>query len=394
MTNAAFVPETAGRNRGRIPAIDAARGVAMILVCLSHFGAAYLREDIAWHVQLLLGASLIATPTFVFISGMMLGLLYHRSRRHFSPMRAALFDRGLFLITIAHLAILGGQLVRAPNSSWLLQQTFITDTIGLSLLTGALLVDRLDATHRAALGVLLYGVNCLLVFGWNAHIGAMHEIKLLTIGFDPTWSTVYNFPLLPWLGVYLIGSAVGERMSAWMNAGQDRTMQHAFLMGGAACIAVAVLAKLLAWAVWGRAVPNFHLVSPLAYFASSPWQKHPPGPVYVLFFGGLGVVMLGTLFALMTRAWFALCARCLMLLGRASLFVFILQFYVYFVFLWVLHPPYTVLWPSYFALSIVVLGLAAHWWDSRRGNQYLTLHVTAFLSRALNIHTSAVRSDG
>src|SRR5947209_2248797 len=95
-----FAPAASGMHRGRIPAMAAARGAAMILVCLSHFGTAYVREEQSLHVQLLLAVSMLASPSFLFISGMMLGLLYDRSRRDFAPTRVALLDRALFLLTV------------------------------------------------------------------------------------------------------------------------------------------------------------------------------------------------------------------------------------------------------------------------------------------------------
>jgi uncharacterized membrane protein len=368
-----FAPETSGLNRGRIPAIDAARGAAMILVCLSHFGTAYLREEQPLHVQLLIGASMLATPAFVFISGMMLGLLYDRSRRDFGPTRITLLDRGVFLLTIGHLAILGGQIVRATSMSAFLQQTFVTDTIGISLVFGALIVDRIGAQTRAALGLLVYSINCLLVFAWHADQGGAREIKALLVGWDPSSGGSYAFSLLPWLGFYLVGSAAGQQLSKWMKDNRERRLRLAFALTGSVCVMLAVTIKLIIWLAIGRGEPNAHQSQPLVYFASSPWQKYPPGPLFFLFFGGLAGCMVGALFALMSRNWFSPIAKFLMLLGRCSLFVFVLQYYLYFGLFWALRLPHSPLWPLYFAASIIPLTMAARWWDRRQGNRYLTV---------------------
>src|SRR5205823_5848080 len=100
-----------------------------------------------------------------------------------------------------------------------------------------------------------------------------------------------------------------------------------------------------------------------------------PGPIYLLFFGGLGGCMTAALFVLLTRRWFMPIARFLMLIGRCSLLVFVLQYYVYFDLVWALKIPQSPLWPLYYVVSIIPLVLAAGWWDRRKGNRYFTVGV-------------------
>lgn len=394
MSISPFVAETAVRNRGRIPAIDAARGAAMILVCLSHFGTAYMREDAPKGIELFFAASMVASPTFIFISGMMLGLLYDRSRRRFGPTRVELIDRALFLLTIAHIALIGGVAARVQTLNVLSHQTFITDGIAISLFVGAMLVDRIESAQRVLIGLVLYATNCVLVFFWSGLHGGAHEAKMLLVGLDPSQPMVAIFPLLPWFAMYVIGSAVGEHMSQLMQRGEVKRMQASFGIAGAVSIALALGAKMLAWYEWGRARPNLHLAAPLAYFVSSPWQKYPPGPIYLLFFGGAALLMIAILFVLMTRAWFSPFARLLMLFGRCSLFLFVIQYYLYFGIIWTLHLSYRPWWPLIFAASVIALFPAACWWDSRRGNRYLTVGTRQILTRLQAISLRAGRSVG
>ena len=87
----------------RLQAIDAARGVAMLFVLLSHFASVqFAMAADAPLQQSLWRVSMVASPTFVLISGMMMGFLYETRRSSFGPVRDKLVDRALFLLTIGH----------------------------------------------------------------------------------------------------------------------------------------------------------------------------------------------------------------------------------------------------------------------------------------------------
>src|ERR1043165_2078322 len=92
----------------RISNLDAARGTAMLLVCLSHFAAVYVRKlslagsthlpVLPWPIAL----GMIASPTFVAVSGTILGLLFVVRKKSFDEQRLKLVDRSLFVLTVAH----------------------------------------------------------------------------------------------------------------------------------------------------------------------------------------------------------------------------------------------------------------------------------------------------
>src|SRR6185295_1076090 len=134
---ASFLPEppVAGAATERIVAIDAARGCAMVLVCISHV-AVYLSAapDLQWF---LLMVARVATPTFLLLSGFVIAhLLQPGANRHVSVM---LVDRGLFLLVVAH-ALLGlWMLPELGVLHWAFARTGITDAIGVALLSAVLL---------------------------------------------------------------------------------------------------------------------------------------------------------------------------------------------------------------------------------------------------------------
>jgi len=91
-------------------------------------------------------------------------------------------------------------------------------------------------------------------------------------------------------------------------------------------------------------------------------QKWPPGPAYVLFYGGLGLGMLGGLIWMEQHNLGRWLRRELSLLGKASLFLFVLQFFVYMSVFYPLRLAFTFWWPVYFGLSVAVMwGLARLW---------------------------------
>ena len=119
-------------------------------------------------------------------------------------------------------------------------------------------------------------------------------------------------------------------------------------------------------------IPTGDIFTQLADLAS-PFQKLPPAPLYLLGYGGLALVMMGALMwaeehALATRA-----LRAISLVGRASLFVFVLQYYVNFVVVPVLHLPDTPWWPLFFGGSLAAIYLGTAAWMSAGLNRLITV---------------------
>src|SRR4051794_1183091 len=91
----------------RLRFLDAARGTVMLFVFVSHFAVAYFspQDRRGW---ILVDLGLIASPTFMLISGALIALLYHTQPREFQRLRIKLMDRGAFLLVVAHPLILIG----------------------------------------------------------------------------------------------------------------------------------------------------------------------------------------------------------------------------------------------------------------------------------------------
>jgi hypothetical protein len=343
----------------------------MFFVCLAHFGQGYLLTTGATRMgTILLTVGMLASPTFMLVSGAMLGFLRTTRPAGFAAFRAKLVDRGAFLVTVGHLLIL---VPHVPTNrhvafwAW----GFITDAIGLAAILGPWIVPRLDARRRCAMAGLLYGVSWFAAVGWHPQ-GAWRAARDLWCGpfGDPSaWG--YVFPLLPWLSVYLVGTVLGERIAAWReHAGDSAVAKRLAIMGGALVI--------LALAAWlplrhGALLAPPVSYAPLLHAMTSPFHKLPPGPTYLALQGGLGLLLVASLAWLQgrpgTRLLFAASTR----VGRASLVVFVVQYYVFFGIPAVGGLSYTPFWPLLFVLALALIFLVAWLWDRKAANSLLTV---------------------
>jgi uncharacterized membrane protein len=365
--------EEPGASPGRWLAIDASRGVAMAFVCLSHFATGYFasighpeRQDLTDRI------SMLASPAFMLISGAMLGLLSTtRSREQFARVRDKLVDRGLFLLIVAHALILIAHLpLRDGPRAWM-RWGFITDTIGVCLLVGPLIVRRLSARARLALAAAMYTVSWWLVRAWHPAALAARLLKDTIFGPMGVSTRLYNFPLLPWLAVYLAGTALGGAMA--QRRAHGKSPMRMVIGAGAVSLAVA-LACIAAFALTlpRSLIPTGDIFTRLSDLGS-PFQKLPPAPLYLLGYGGLALLMMGVLMWAEEHGRATCALRAIAFVGRASLFVFILQYYVNFVVVPLLHLPDTPWWPMYFVGSLAAIYLATAAWMTAGLNRLITV---------------------
>jgi uncharacterized membrane protein len=354
-------------------AIDASRGVAMVFVCLSHFATGYFasighpeRQEFTDRI------SMLASPAFMLISGSMLGLLSAtRSTERFARVRDKFMDRGLFLIFVAHLLIVIAHLpLRDGPRAWM-RWGFITDTIGVCLLVGPSIVRRLPARARLAFAGAMYTAGWWLVRAWHPTVLAMRFLKDSILGPMGTSTRLYNFPVLPWLAVYLAGTALGGAMAKRRARGESSV--HLVVGVGSAATAIATTCIAVAATTLPSAlIPTGDIFTQLSDLAS-PFQKLPPGPLYLLGYGGLALVMMGALMWAEERALATRTLRAISLVGRASLLVFILQYYVNFVFVPLLHLPDTPWWPVFFVGSLAAIYLMTAAWMVAGLNRLITV---------------------
>lgn len=363
---------TAAPEKQRIEFIDAARGAAMCLILLSHFSWIYFRDGS--HALLQGSLSLIAqpaVPAFVLISGLMASFLGNLRPQSYEALRWKLLDRGLFLLTVGHFLIFVAYIPYAGSIRDAARYGQMTDAIAVAIILGPLLVTRLSTRARLFLAVGLYLGAGLLTITWHSEGGALRFLKQTMIGdlhgANDYW--LYNFPLIPWFALYLAGTALGDRMAAcWVERRPD-ALSRLLLSLGVVALGAGLLFR------FGYPLLD-HIVGPLPELARTiigVSQKVPPGPTYLLLFGGFGVLLLRLTFIAEQRSAFPRVRRVLVIMGQTSLFVFLLQELLYVGVMSWINPPYSVFWPVLFlASAALVIGIAM-WWHRIGGMRFMTV---------------------
>jgi hypothetical protein len=136
----------------------------------------------------------------------------------------------------------------------------------------------------------------------------------------------YASPIIPYVGVYIAGIGLGSYIERGAVGKLETRESWRIVIVAVAMIFVAICAK----AGWVVTHLNAHSeIGSMVHELTSPFQKIPPGPTYLLTFAGLGILALCCFFWLERRSPRALPLRAFAVLGQASFFVFVLQFYIF-----------------------------------------------------------------
>jgi surface polysaccharide O-acyltransferase-like enzyme len=362
---------------GRLTTIDAARGAAMFFVFLSHFAdIVVVSPSTRFYGEQLVHVAMIASPLFMIVSGTILGFLAVSRADEFRALSYRMIDRSLLLLTVAHVLIAVANMspLRHPSDAW--RMVFITDTIALCALMGCALIRVVPARYRIAFAAACYVMSWTIVIGWHPHDVQFRVVKDLIVGPLAQSSWAYVVPILPWFSVYFAASTIGEQLA---RSGRGLPMQRI----AARLIHVGVAAVFFGFAIklGYLAFANFHAMSTstetyVLHLLTGPFAKMPPSPDYIAVYGGAGLTLLGLLIRHSARPQLTLAMNWLALVGRNSLFVFIVQYYVYFVLLHAVRNAPIATWPILFGASVVAIVAVAWWWDHRGGNRFLTLGIS------------------
>jgi hypothetical protein len=354
--------------------------MAMVLVCLSHFATVYFRPRSGATVHhFAVDVGMIASPTFIAVSGMMVGLLSVTYRAGFTRLRTKLIDRALFILVVAHWLIAMSRLSYEAVPTNALRMTFMTDAVAISMLLGVSLVTWTPAAFRIGLGIIVFPISWVLILAWHTTGAASGFVKDVLVGGIPNAVLPYSVPLLPWFAVYIISTVLGQRFGALFQAGEHRAIERLAVKVTAAMLSLGIGLRVVGWILR----PTAHTAALEWRFEPlfSPWSKLPPGPVYVLFFGGLGFALVTAMLVVSHRRLLPWVSQWFATLGRASLAVFTVQFYLYYTLLGSAHLAQHRWWPLLFLLSLLPLFWFARFWDRHRLNDRLTLGLRAWLSR-------------
>jgi uncharacterized membrane protein len=314
----------------RVDAVDALRGVVMVLMVLDHtrdfFGNAAINPtDLSNSTPALFLTRWVThfcAPGFAFLAGTGAYLAGSRGR---SPGELAGFlaTRGLWLIFL-ELTVVRLGLFFDPVSPPLILT--VLWSLGASFVVLAGLVF-LPSRVVGALGVLLITTHGLVGGLINSGSDAPAALRVASAFlFRPGFlvlpggvTLLVGYPLLPWLGIVAAGYGFGEVI----RLEPKRRRRVMWITGAAMTLAFVILR---ASGVYGEPSPWTAQSTPLrTALAFINCTKQPPSLLFVLMTLGPAIVALAVIDRLGVRGPIG---RALVTLGRVPLFYYLLQWYV------------------------------------------------------------------
>ncbi|MCU8056721.1 heparan-alpha-glucosaminide N-acetyltransferase domain-containing protein [Shewanella sp. SM34] len=292
-----FAEQERGRSIGRtrINSIDMMRGAVMLIMLLDH-----VRERFFFHMQVSDPMDLSSTswglfvsrfaahfcaPVFVFLTGVSAWLYANRSHGEPRSARMFLIKRGLFLIALEIFVI------NFSNLSWMVSYYTlwlqVIWVIGLSMLALAALIN-LPRPWMALLGfAIVFGHNLLTPIGFQPSEWAyglwtiLHDRGYLVS--EGALRVKVSYPVLPWIGVILLGYVAGPLFSNKPNGSHldASARQQKLLFLGISCWVL--FAVLRGFNLYGETLPwqsGAHLGETLMSVFNL--TKYPPSLSFLL----------------------------------------------------------------------------------------------------------------
>jgi uncharacterized membrane protein len=228
-------PRTDNKFSQRTRSIDATRGAAMLLVYMSHFGAMYFGtagDETGSRLASLMGWP--ASPTFIVLSGVLLGLLRQQQSARFPSFSWKMMDRGIFLLVPAHLLIIVAHWIPFHSTKFV----FITDAVGVCMLVGPWLVIWLSGAARMIFSIALFALCWFIYLTWQPIDEVTIFARTVLIGRPIMKEGWITFPILPWLAAYVASTVLGESIAHWQASPRGSAKPLAITAIGAICLGV------------------------------------------------------------------------------------------------------------------------------------------------------------
>ena len=369
----------------RLGGIDAARGIAMVLVCLSH--VRYHFENSPELYSLLTYVTRIATPTFLLLSGFVAAHVL-ASNRPFA--RIAVVDRALCVLIVGHLLLNIEELPQVGLNAWLFARVTVTDAIAISLLVGALCA-RVSAGWLLAFGAMLAMLSWPVAITASSESRVGHQLLVVLFDVRGNQSELVDAAIAPYLGVFLIGMSLSKSATQLIKSRQHLLLARRLFAIGVFAIGSVLIAAFIWHAL--KEVALQVLGSPDAVMwirqTLNPMQKLPPSPAYLALYGGVGLIIASACLARRPRAILVPITNWASAIGRASLLVFVMQD-------WLLRSAPVLLgfddlnnvvfWIAYFIVVVSLLHWLAVRWDAMRANRFLTVGLKSLSRRRIAEH--------
>jgi len=318
------------KSKPRIQSIDLLRGLVMILMALDHCRDFFHLGSINGNDPLNFNTTFTAlfltrwithfcAPIFVFLAGT--SIFFVSQKRPLSQVSKFLVTRGLWLILLEITVIYYGWV---GNLNYHFLGLFVIWAIGCSMVFMAALIYLPNK--------VLFLIGFLLIFGHNAmdkfdspipdNLGGFlwsifHVQHVFT--FDATHLLFIGYPLLPWIGIMLMGYLFGNLYGPNVSF----TKRYKTLIKlGLTCIILFIALRL------GNFYGDHHYwyiqsTSVFSILSFIDTTKYPPSLLYALM--TLGPAFL---FLAFTEKWNGKTQRFITVFGRVPFFYYILHIYL------------------------------------------------------------------
>jgi len=308
--------------RQRIAAVDVLRGLVMILMALDHvrhyFGPTIMEpEDLAdpgLALFLTRWVTHFCAPVFVFLAGTSAWLYREQARASDVELRRFLVSRGVWLVIAEFL------LFNPLIPFWLNDMLFaqVIWAIGWSMIALGLLLP-LGRRNLLLLGLLIVFGHNLLDGIEPSDLGAfaplwtfLHHAGVTAL--PNGWSFYIAYPVLPWIGVMLLGYVGGR----FLTDGSDwRTVARICGVSAIALFAVLRLTNFHGNPV--DFVPGETFAASLMNFINV--EKYPPSLQFLLMTLGPALLLMPVLESLQGKV-----AQWLAVFGRVPFFYYLMHF--------------------------------------------------------------------
>jgi len=316
------VAKSAVAAKARLGSIDSVRGLVIILMALDHVRDYYsivhtgLLEPTTTTIGIYVTRWIthLCAPTFILLAGVSAYLM--ATRMPLPDLRRFLVTRGLWLIFLETTVVVAGwtfaydypygvylQVIWVIGASMIVLAGLIhlapatVGTIGLIMVAGHNLLDGIDPASFGAWAPL-----------WNL----LHVRGQLPFG-------VVSYPLIPWVGVMMLGYALGRAYE--FDAHRRRSML--VRLGTASLMAFALLRLIN---VYGDPHPWQHQgTAVMTAMSFMNVEKYPPSLLYLLALLGIALLLLAAFES--ERGWVQRLGF-LQTFGRVPLFFYVLHLYL------------------------------------------------------------------
>lgn len=305
----------------RLHSIDALRGFVMLIMMIDH-----VRETFFLHYQVpdpmvisetepaLFFSRLLAhlcAPVFVLLTGLS-AFLYHNKNQNIRMTREFLIKRGLFLVFLELILVNFAWTGKFPPDVIYLQVIW---AIGLSMIALACLIGLPKFWQWTIALSIVFGHNLLDHIHLDSNLWLiLHDRGWIQVGEHLKMRTSY--PILPWIGVILLGYCLG---SAWFKDSLSTIQRNQKIfytaIGSIGLFIVLRLINLYGDHPWEMMPTALETV--MSFFNLT---KYPPSLLFILWNGGLGLLLL----LLLQRFEF----KPLVTFGSVPMFYYIVHLYV------------------------------------------------------------------